>query len=124
MTAQMFGAILALSSYSAPASLPACDATDYTCLKLHVMDELLQIQDLTQQLNATKSQLDLAKFAEQAAINAASVANSYAQKIQSETKSHWYEAPVLWVSVGFIVASIISVSLAAVYAHLSVLPAR
>ncbi len=119
MTIQMFGAILALSSYSVPASLPVCDSIDSTCLKLHIADELLQIQDLTQQLNATKGQLDLAKLAEQAAINAATVANGYAQKIQSETQSHWYQAPVLWLSLGFVVASAISIGLAAAFAHVA-----
>lgn len=119
MNALMFSAIMSLSSQSAASSLPVCEDADATCLKLHIADQLLDLQDMAQQLAATKGQLDIAKLAEQAAINAASVSNSYAQKIQSETQSHWYDAPVLWLAVGFFIASGISIGLAAAYAHVA-----
>ena len=110
--------IAALHLWSVSA-LPICSESDAICLKLHIADQLLQISDLTQQLASTKGQLDLAKFAEQAAINAATASNTYAQHIVSETKSHWYESPVLWIATGFFIASALAIGIAAAFSHVT-----
>ena len=119
MNALMFSAFMSLSSQSVAASLPVCEDSDASCLKLHIADQLLQLQDLAQQLAATKGQLDIAKMAEQGAINAATVSNRYAQKIEAETQKHWFDSPVLWLAVGFFIASGISIGLAAAFAHVA-----
>lgn len=110
---------LALSIAQQPPALPACDLLDVNCLKLRLADQVLQIRDLTQQLDAKTQQLDLAKAAEQAGLNAAKSANEYAQKIQMESRGHWYESPVLFFALGFFVASAVSIGLAAAFAHVS-----
>lgn len=119
MNALMLSALMSLSSLAAASSLPVCEDTDAVCLKLHVADQILELQDMAQQLAATKGQLDVAKMTAQGAMDSARVANSYAQKIQAETQSHWYDAPVLWLAIGFFVASGISIGLAAAFAHVA-----
>lgn len=110
---------MALSIAQQPPVLPACDPLDVNCLRLHLADQVLQIRDLTQQLESKTQQLDLAKAAEQAGLNAAKSANEYAQKIQVESRGHWYESTVLWFALGFLVASAVSIGLAAAFAHVT-----
>ena len=111
---------LAMSIAQQPASLPACDPLDAGCLKLHLLDQSLQIKDLQQQLDSKSQQIDIAKAAEQAALTAAKSANEYAQKIQVESRGHWYESTVLWFALGFLTASLVSIGLAAAFAHVTV----
>ncbi len=119
MNALIFSALMSLSSQSAAASLPVCDDGDVSCLKRHLADQLLELQDLAQQLAATKGQLDIARMAEQAAINAARVSERYTSKIQDETQSHWYSSNILWFALGFIGASVVGISLAYAYSHVA-----
>lgn len=110
---------LALSIAQQPPALPACDLLDVNCLKLRLADQVLQIRDLTQQLDAKTQQLDLAKAAEQAGLNAAKSANEYAQKIQVESQGHWYQSTVLWFALGFLTASAAAIGLAGAFAHIT-----
>lgn len=117
-----FALALAMTIAQQPASLPAlpaCDALDVNCLKLHLADQVLQIRDLSQQLDSKTQQLDIAKASEAAALSAAKSANEYAQKIQLESRGHWYESPALFFALGFLVASAASIGLAAAFAHVS-----
>ncbi len=109
---------LAMSIAQQP-PLPACDPLDVNCLKLHLADQILQIKDLSQQLDSKTQQIDIAKAAEQAALNAAKSANEFAQKIQVESRGHWYESTVLWFALGFLTASAAAIGLAGAFAHIT-----
>lgn len=109
---------LALSSPDLP-NLPPCAGADVGCLKLHLADQVLQIQSLTQQRDALQGQLTLTQQGQKIALDAANAANAFAQKIQEETKSHWYQAPALWFALGGFVVAGLAIGLAAAFAHVT-----
>lgn len=115
----IFCAVLAYSNSAGAATLPACLDADVGCLKLHLVDQQLQIQDLTQQRDSLTGQLSLSNAATKVALDAGAMANNYAQSIAKDAQGHWYERPIFWFALGFLAASALSIGLAAAINHVT-----
>lgn len=120
-------ALLSLLVFSNPSlalastlpALPPCASSDVGCLKLHLDDQLQQIAALTIANQSLTGELSLSQQAQKIASDSATVANSYAQKILSETKNHWWDAPALWFALGGFVVGAVAIGLAAAFAHVT-----
>lgn len=114
-----FCALLVFSSSAGAATLPACLDADVGCLKLHLVDQQLQIQDLAQQRDSLTGQLTLANETTKATLAAARLANNYAANIANEAQGHWYERPVLWFALGFLASAAACIGIAAAINHVT-----
>lgn len=106
--------------------LPPCGDSDVSCLKLHLVDQGFQLQEQANQIAALQGQLvlsgqqlTLAQSAVKISLDAAQASNAFAQKIQEETRSHWYQAPGLWFALGAFVASGLAIGIAAAISHVT-----
>lgn len=113
-----FASMVLLSS-SVLDQLPVCVGADVQCFKLHLAEQALEIDKLRGDKTSLTEQLSLSSAAQKVAIDAATVANSYAQKIQAESQLHWYEKPVWWFALGFLAASAACIGLAAAVNHVT-----
>ena len=101
-------------------TIPACEGNDIGCYKLHLADQALEIDRLKADKDSLVQQLSLAQIGQKVALDAAGVANGYAQRIQQETQGHWYEKPALWFVLGGIVVGAVSIGMAAAFHYVAV----
>jgi hypothetical protein len=103
---------LSISSDAKLSSEP-CEATDLVCVHRALQQQAIEIESLGRQLNIRAEQARTAEELVRVWRDQAALARDAMKEAMAAIKTApWWHHPALWVSVGFAVATILTVTIA------------